>query len=332
MLPLTFEPLPLGTIKPRGWFRQQLELMADGLPGHMHEFYRLIKNATWGGGHEEYSELNEAWPYYINGLVPLAYALDDERLLDEVNQQILYVLLKQLPDGWLGPESDLASRGLWGRFSFFLAAAQYVEAADVADSTRMLGAMHRFVNIMHQMLKNDFQGYVWKQGDKFDEQWGRSRAADMIHALQWLYEKHPANNQVKIHECMFMLYQKAYDWSWFFSDNNFLKGDVETYPPELTEPLFPFLHAVNVAQGFKSPAVMGRLLRDKSLLQKSREGVDMAFKYHGTSSGALVGDETLSGRSPARGSELCSVVEAMFSLSTLYQIMGENSFADSTLR
>jgi hypothetical protein len=32
-----------------------MELMADGLPGHLHEFYRPIKNATWLGGDEEYS-------------------------------------------------------------------------------------------------------------------------------------------------------------------------------------------------------------------------------------------------------------------------------------
>lgn len=302
--------------------------MADGLPGHLHEFYRLIRNATWGGDDQEYSILNEAWPYYINGLVPLAYALDDERLLDTVNEQITYVLLKQFPDGWLGPESENVTRNLWGRYPFFLAAVQYVEAAETFESTRMIQAMHHFIDIMHRMLKNDHQGYVWKHGDRFDEQWGRSRAADMILALQWLYEKYPEGNGPKLHECMFMLYQKAYDWAWSFSDSNFLKDDVETYPPELVDPLFPFLHAVNVAQGLKSPAVMARLVHDRSLLESSRKGVKLAFDYHGSAAGSLIGDERLSGNSPARGSELCAIVEAMFSLSTLYQIMGDNSFAD----
>lgn len=328
LLPLVFEPLPLGTIKPRGWFRQQLELMADGLPGHMHEFYRLVSNATWGGGNQEYSILNEAWPYYINGLVPLAFALDDQRVLNEIYQQISYVLLSQYPDGWLGPESELRTRNFWGRYPFFLAAAQYVEAADSYESREMLKAMHRFVNLMHSMLKNDYQGYVWKQGDRFDEQWGRSRASDMVLALQWLYEHHPEDNHAKIHECMFMVYEKAFDWSWWFSDGVFLKKDIETYPPELINPLFPVLHAVNAGQGLKSPAVMGRLLRDQALLNSSRRGVQLTFDYHGTSSGAIVGDERMSGNSPARGTELCSVVETMFSLSTLFQILGDASFAD----
>lgn len=55
LLPLRFEPLPLGSVRPLGWLGQQMDLMANGLPGHLHEFYRLVKNATWLGGEEEYS-------------------------------------------------------------------------------------------------------------------------------------------------------------------------------------------------------------------------------------------------------------------------------------
>lgn len=55
MLPRAFEPLPLGSVKPLGWLKQQVRLMADGLPGHAHEFYRLIKDAPWLGGDQEYS-------------------------------------------------------------------------------------------------------------------------------------------------------------------------------------------------------------------------------------------------------------------------------------
>lgn len=55
VLPLKFQPLPLGEVKPLGWLKQQLDLMADGLPGHLHEFYRLVKDAPWLGGDQEYS-------------------------------------------------------------------------------------------------------------------------------------------------------------------------------------------------------------------------------------------------------------------------------------
>jgi len=55
VLPLVFPPLPLGSVRPGGWLRQQMQLMVDGLPGHMHEFYRLVKDAPWLGGDQEYS-------------------------------------------------------------------------------------------------------------------------------------------------------------------------------------------------------------------------------------------------------------------------------------
>lgn len=138
----------------------------------------------------------------------------------------------------------------------------------------------------------------------------------MVLALQWLYENRPEGNHAKIHECMLMLYEKAYDWSWWYSDAQYLNGLIEDYPEELVGPLFPFLHGVNAAQGLKSPAAMGRLFHHKSLFDSSRDGVEPTFKYHGTSSSAIVGDERISGNSPARGSELCLVVETMFSLST----------------
>jgi Beta-L-arabinofuranosidase, GH127 len=328
-----FEPLPLGSIKPLGWLRDQLQLMADGLPGHEHDFYHFVKYNPWLGGNSEYSPLNEAFPYWFNGLVPLAYGLNDQRLKTQVLGAAEYIISHQQQDGWLGPETSVKKRNFWGRYPVFLGLMQLVEAeTKMTHPGTIIPAMHRFVNLMHSMLSNGYQGYVWHPGDEYDEQWGRSRAADMVLALQWLYEKYPESNERNISECMNLFYDKAYDWSHWFSQEDHIKPDLDTLPVELTNQLFPYIHVVNAAQGLKSGAVFRRLTKNDDLLNSTRNGVDLTFTYHGTPSGSIVGDERLSGLSPVRGTELCAVVEAMFSLSYLYQTMGDNDFADKCER
>jgi hypothetical protein len=69
-----------------------MELMAEGLAGNEAEFYLYVNQSSWLGGDQEYSTLNEAFPYWFNGAVPLAYGLDDERLKAQVQRAVDYVI------------------------------------------------------------------------------------------------------------------------------------------------------------------------------------------------------------------------------------------------
>src|SRR5262249_2326323 len=79
LAPNAMSLLPLTSIKPKGWLRRQLKIQADGLTGHLDEFWPDVgPNSGWLGG------AGEAWergPYYLDGLLPLAYLLEDERLI-----------------------------------------------------------------------------------------------------------------------------------------------------------------------------------------------------------------------------------------------------------
>ena len=164
LAPYTFDPLPLGSIRPEGWLKDQLTLMSHGLVGHQWDFYPIVKHSPWLGGHSEYSPLNEGLPYWYNGLVPLAWGLKDERLQAQVLDATRQILDVQWPDGWLGPERS-GHRDLWSRFPFCLGLRQLVEAAPEMSET-IVPALYKFVRLMHKLIKE-------RRG--FTDQWGLVR-------------------------------------------------------------------------------------------------------------------------------------------------------------
>ena len=51
----------------------------------------------------------------------------------------------------------------------------------------------------------------------------------------------------------------------------------------------------------KSGAMIRRFTHNDALLESTRNGVNWTFLYHGNPSGAIIGDERISGLSPMRG-------------------------------
>lgn len=319
LVPFTFSPLPLGSIKPLGWINDQMGLMSNGLAGHQYEFYHIIKHSPWLGGYSEYSVLNEGLPYWLNGLVPLAYGLKDTRLILQVQDVSDYVINHQQPDGWLGPEA-VGDRDLWARFPLFLGLWQLVEA-DSRRAAKIIRAMYSFVVLMQSMLI---------ENTGFDQFWGRVRYQDMLISLQWLYENYPEGNEQMLLETMYLLLSRGLDWSSWWTNGTFIFADLDTAEPPITDqsPEFPFVHGVNAAQGLKAGAAIYRFTANESLLESNRIGVNWTFTYHGDPAGSLIGDEREAGINANRGSELCTAVEVMYSMSYLYQTLGDNYFAD----
>lgn len=71
LAPYKYDLLPIGSISPQGWIKSELKLQADGLAGHLFDFYRYVKDSLWVGGTDEYSELHEAAPIGIMELFRL---------------------------------------------------------------------------------------------------------------------------------------------------------------------------------------------------------------------------------------------------------------------
>ena len=86
-------------------------------------------------------------------------------------------------------------------------------------------------------------------------------------------------------------------------------------------------HIVNITMMLKSEAISHGLLGEEytDFAEKMREILD---RYNGTAFEGFTGDEVLSGIDPTRGTELCSVVEQMYSYEHLFAQTGDNKWAE----
>ncbi|KAG5984256.1 hypothetical protein E4U55_005527 [Claviceps digitariae] len=332
--PWTYPPLPLGAIEPRGWLQGEMTGMADGLFGHEHEMYPFVNQSSWlqpsGKGGAEYSNLNEALPYWFNSMVPLAFTLRNDALQQQVTTVARRVLDLQDPDGWIGPEV-VERRNFWARIPFFLGLTQLAEV-DSSWERDIVNSLRRFMFLANEMLRDNGRGFV-ACPKEVDCSWGHARVHDMIITIQWLLDR----PHLVVHDAEFL--QVLWENMDMFHAQNPIKWDIwytnETYP-QVVNPhnvsLFPYIHGVNVGQGLKASAVTYRINGTQSLVQKSYDAVDLAFKYHGSASGSILADERQTSLAPYIGMELCTAVETGYSLAYLYQVLGRNDLADRAER
>ena len=92
--PRAYAELPLGAIKAEGWLYEMLDRQRKGMTGRLDELYPLVmgKRNGWLGGD---GDVWERGPYWLDGLLPLAYILDDDALKAKVQPWIEWALASQ---------------------------------------------------------------------------------------------------------------------------------------------------------------------------------------------------------------------------------------------
>ncbi|MFB3906574.1 MAG: beta-L-arabinofuranosidase domain-containing protein [Acidobacteriota bacterium] len=301
--PLKFRPLPLGSIKPAGWLKNQLRIQADGLSGHLDEFWPDIKDSGWIGGK---AEGWERAPYWLDGVIPLAYLLDDPGLKAKVLRYVDYALTHQAEDGWLGPEKSAIgkyqARDPWPVFVMLKALTQYYEAT---SDPRVIPAVTSYLLCLHRQIN---------QRPLFE--WNRMRWQDGVLTACWLHEK---TGQTWLLDLARKMKEQGYDWQAHFRDLPH-KEKVQKWEHES--------HVVNNAMGLKTAAVCYRLSGSPADAEMGWKAIETLDRYHGQASGIFSGDENFAGRMPSQGTETCAVVEYLFSLETLIQALDDPAFGD----
>lgn len=310
LAPNAFYLLPLGSVRPTGWLRRQLEIQATGLGGHLDETWADVgPNSGWLGG------TGESWergPYFLDGLLPLAYLLDDDRLKAKAQKYIDWTLTHQAPSGMIGPASN---DDWWPRMVMLKALAQYEE---VTGDPRVVPVLSRY--FAHQL--EALPGRPLRD-------WGKFRWQDNAMVVLWLYNR---TGDPKLIELAKLLHQQGFDW----------QADIAHF--RFTEPVTPesikldehnglgesalASHGVNNGQALKTAPVWSMVTGAEADRRGITEMLATLDRYHGLPNGMFSCDEHFAGRNPSQGSELCTVVETMFSLEQSLAILGDAALGD----
>ncbi len=301
--------LPLGSIKPEGWLKEQLLRMKNGMTGHLDSLYEPVmgKRNGWLGGD---GDVWERGPYWIDGLLPLAYILDDKQLQEKVKPWIEWSFKSQKPNGYFGPDTDRDKEpGL-----------QRNNAHDWWPKMVMLKIMQQYYNATHDARVISFlTSYFKYQSQELPKtplnnwtDWGQFRAGDNLAVVYWLYNITGEKFLLQLSE---ILHKQSFNWTETFENRDKL---YELYS----------LHGVNLGQGIKEPVIYYQQSKDCRHLNAVLQGLADIKKSIGWPNGMFAADEMVHTNNPTQGSELCTAVELMFSLEKMLAITGRVQFAD----
>ena len=291
LLDQAYTPLPLSAIRPQGWLLDQLRIQAAGLTGHLDEFWPDIADSGWIGGN---AEGWERAPYWLDGLIPLAFVLDDVALKAKATRWIDYILSHQHKDGWLGPiqsaKGNYKAYDPWPQFVILKALTQYEEAT---GDRRVIPAMQRLLRRLDQLL---------------DEQplfvWGKSRWADLVLSIHWLYRR---TTEQWLLELAAKVNAQGFNWTQHFTRFNLIGKTSREKADQIS-------HVVNNAM--RSKRREHGLQSHQEVDAMERRSIEMLIATTGRRPVCSPATNT-GGTSPAQGTELCAVVEYMFSLEVL---------------
>ncbi|HEY3381159.1 MAG TPA: beta-L-arabinofuranosidase domain-containing protein [Vicinamibacterales bacterium] len=300
-----FRPLPLGAVRPRGWLQRQLRIQADGLTGHLDEFWPDVGQSQWFGG------TAEGWeraPYWLDGAIPLAWLLDDQPMKTRLSRYVDYIVAHQRADGWYGPYPEDAVAKRYDMWAILLANKVLAQYHDATGDRRVLDAVVRSLRAVHAGLdRTPLYG------------WGKFRWYEGVVATLYAYER---THEPWLLDLARKLRTQGVDFQKLLATNDLAVPTPRRGLWKWTK------HVVNTAMATKASALSWRLDQRPTDRAFATAMIEFLDRHHGQVTGMFSGDECLAGRNPLQGTELCSVVEFMYSLEHLFAVFGDPVFGD----
>lgn len=301
--------LPLGAIKPQGWLREMLIRQRDGATGNLDKLYPLVmgpRNGWLGGDGDQW----ERGPYWLDGLLPLAYLLQDKELIAKTQPWIEYAIKSQQPDGYFGPSKDYGpepgiqrdnSHDWWPKMVMLKVLQQYYNAT----------GDRRIISLLTKYFQYQLKELPAKPLDHWSF-WARYREGDNLMVVYWLYN---ITGDKFLLDLADLLHRQGFDYTHAFLDTDLLSRNNS-------------IHGVNLAQGMKEPILYYQQHHDVRYPEALKKGYADLERFNGMANGMYGADESLHGNNPTQGSELCTAVEMMFTLENTLVITGDVDYAD----
>ncbi len=297
---MKFHALDINNIRPLGWLKRQLEIQSSGLHGNLDIVWPDVAQSRWLGGE---GDGWERFPYFLDGYIPLAYLTRDQEKINKVHKYIDCILSGQLESGFIKPTNmSLEEADSIDRWSTFLLLKVLVMYADYSGDERIEDAVDKALKYLYSSINK-----------RTLKDWASARWFECYIPILWLYKRRPEEylillaHKLKTQGIDYLYATKLWqqprkEWSY------------ET-------------HVVNIAMALKYDAVYSELMGE--LYSNGAEKLlKVLTEKHGTAYGHFNGDECLAGTSPVQGSELCGIVEAMYSYEWLIAVTGNGKWAD----
>lgn len=291
-------------LKPSGWLKRQLEIQADGLSGHLDEVWPYVRDSAWIGGN---GDNWERFPYWFDGFVPLAYLLNDDAMIAKTQKYIDYIFEHQHDNGWICPCADesIPTYDAWGLIVFSRTLVCYYMCS---NDKRVPEVLYKMMKCYYNLLKDGtltVRNWEWAVS--------YSRWHEAFHALNLLYETY---GEKWIVELGHILKNNGFNHDEFADSWKLPLNECKTET-----------HIVCLSEMLKKEAVCHAILNEE-YTDKAEYWYQLLNEYNGMPSGVFTGDEHLNGLSPIQGTELCGVVELMYSFEQLFAYSGHTKWLD----
>lgn len=287
--------LPVGAVAARGWLQKELELMRDGMAGHLEEISPWCnpEGNAWlspiGEGKNGWEEL----PYWLRGYGDLGLVLKDEKIAAGARRWLEAIMASQEEDGYFGPRENKNKHDVWPNMLVLDALGSYYEATGDA---RVPPFMTRY--------------FKWEMSlpdaELLPGSWQKVRGGDNLASVLWLYNR---TGEARLLDLARRIHERTVRWD---------KGIADW-------------HGVNICQGFREPGVYWQVSHDKADLAQVEKNYQEVMGLYGQVPGGMFGADEICRKGkgdPRQAAETCSMVEFMRSAEIMLGLSGNSLWAD----